>query len=90
MMNHDLIKTFFRYYCSSLIEGNERLNSSYLEKLRSQYQSMQCLYIRDLEKAFGDFCHDIEMHCDDEDVKSHCITSVMDLINKNTNYTVSF
>ena len=36
----DLLKTFFKYYLNSVLKENEKLNSSYIEKLKNHYSKM--------------------------------------------------
>ena len=39
--NIDLLKTFFKFYISSMLRENEALNTSYIEKLKQQYKNME-------------------------------------------------
>lgn len=38
--NVDLLKTFFKYYINSVLRENEKLNTSYIEKLKGHYSKM--------------------------------------------------
>jgi len=59
-----LLKTFFKHYCSQLLSENERLNSSYIEKLKEFYKKLgghHQVKFNELTKAIEDFSRDIEM-----------------------------
>ena len=86
--NQDLIKTLFSHYYTLLLQKNERLNCSYMEKVREWYRSIKSFSFMELEEAFSAFCEDVEMREADPLTRQEAIRSVAQLINNNTNYSV--
>lgn len=60
-----------------------------MEKVREWYRSIKSFSFIELEEAFSAFCEDVEMREADPVTRQEAIRSVAQLINNNTNYSVS-